>query len=115
MQKIPLYKLFLIVAVYAVPLAVFSSHGPVAIFVAILASTAASGAVILMRSENFRAVWIVGLSSICGAFAGCLCLPHLVLFFVFGGSYGFREHSWVVSAAIGAFVGGLLGSLCVEK
>ncbi len=111
-MKIPLYKLFLVVAVYAVALAVFSSYGSVAIFLAVCLSTALSAAVILIRRDNILDVCLVGFCSVCFGLFGSLCCSQLILHVVFGhgGDIDDVGTSVATGAAIGALTGGVIGS-----
>jgi len=115
--QVPLYKLFLIIAIYGVTLAALSSYGLVAVLLAILVSTAASVVVILIRKKNLASVCLVGLSSIGGGLAGCLCLPDLLVAAIHGYDHGFgeTEQCMVAGAAIGAIVGGIVASTLLKR
>ena len=109
-MKIPFYKLFLIQAAYAIPLAAFCRLGPEGILSGLIVGTGLSGLILLIRRDNIRSALKVGVGSIVGVWlvGGCLGIATHRM-----DANDPEQQAWwgVTVAAIGAVVGGVLTSL----
>ncbi len=116
-MKIPLYKLFLVLAIYGVVLAAFAPSGVMELVLATIISTAASAVVLLVRRDRILPICIVGFCSVCAGLAGILCLSEILLDVVHGYDHGFgeRERCAVAAGVICAIVGGVVASILLRK
>lgn len=116
-MKIPLYKLFLIQAAYAIALGAFCRLGMTGIVSGLVVGTALSGLILLVRKDNFDSVVAVGLGSIVGGFFGATCLGQSLVGWLYGYDHGFGEgiRCAIAGGVIGAVLGGLSVSLLLSR
>jgi hypothetical protein len=114
---IPLYKLFLCVAVYAIPLALLSRHEIVGLFYGLAIGTSLSGVILLTNRDNIGNVVNVYLGGILGALLGVGCLGQAILAQAHGFDHGFGEsaQSACTGGALGAIVGGYIASGWIRR
>jgi len=79
MLRIPLYKLFLCVAIYAMPLALLSPLGWEGLWYGLAVGTPFSGAILLTNRTNIVDVLSVLMGGILGGFVGTCCLAGLLV------------------------------------
>ncbi len=108
-MKMPLCKLFLIQAAYAIALGAFCSLGTAGIVTGLVVGTALSGLILLVRKENTQSVLTVGVGSIIGGFFGASCLGQMILTSQYGYDHGFGET--IECEIIGGIIGVVVGSL----
>jgi hypothetical protein len=106
MPRIPLYKLFLCVAIYAVPLALLSPLGWTGLWYGLAIGTPFSGATLLTNRTNIVDVLSVLLGGILGGFVGTCCLAGLVVT-----PDPMAGISVFAVGAVGVFIGGLIASV----
>jgi hypothetical protein len=116
-MKIPLYKLFLIQAAYAIALGSCCRLGAVGIVSGFVIGTALSGLILLVRRDTIGLVVNVGAGSIVGGFLGVSCLGEAILGWQYGYDHGFGEAARcaIAGGVIGAAIGGLCFSLLLNR
>jgi len=116
-MKIPLYKLFLIQAAYAIALGAFCRRGVVGIVDAIAIGTALGGLVLLVRRDSVQSVLTVGMGSILGGFFGFGCLGDAILHWNYGYDHGFGEGTecMIMGLVIGVVAGGVSSSYLLHR
>jgi hypothetical protein len=113
-MKIPLYKLFLIQAAYAIPLAAFCRLGPEGIVSGLIVGTGVSGLILLIRRDKIRSAFKVAVGSIVGVWlvGGCLGIATQRM-----DANDPEQQAWwgLKVVAFGAVVGGVLTSLFLDR
>jgi hypothetical protein len=116
-MKIPLYKLFLIQAAYAIPLAAFCRLGPEGIVSGLIVGTGLSGLILLIRRDNIRSALKVGVGSIVGVYFGGSCVFMLINSEMSYNALALERQAWreLGGAAIGAVIAGLCVSSFLNR
>jgi predicted membrane protein len=116
-MKIPLYKLFLIQAAYAIALGAFRRLGTVGIVSGLVVGTALSGLILLVRKDGIQSFLTVGMGSIIGGFLGLGCLGDALLSSLHGYDHGFGEGTEcaIMGGIIGVVVGGVFSSYLLHR
>jgi putative flippase GtrA len=109
--QFPLYKMFLVVAGYALAFGACSGLGTIGIAISVVVGTAVAGIILLIRNkEQMLSLLIFTGGSVIGAFLTCAFVPmyrtyyHLV---------DYLPHLCII--AVGAVVGGLLFSWAKDR
>lgn len=116
-MQFPLYKLFLVLAAYALALGVLSPLGSGGIVLGMLIGTEVSAIILISRKGNLDSIVAVAFGSLLGAAIGACCLGQPLMAFRYGYDHGFgeTERSMIQTAMFGAAVGGVAASLLLKR
>jgi hypothetical protein len=115
-MRFPLYKLFLVAAIYAASMAACSRLGASAV-IAVWIGTGLSGIALLSSRRHVWSIVTVAIGSCWGALLGAVCLTEPILYEVYLYDHGFGEYqeSRFLASAIGAAAGGFIVSLLTRR
>lgn len=117
LMQFPLYKIFLIVAAFALSLGVLSPFGIVETVFGFIIGSLISAIILISQKKDLIRIFGVALGSLLGAAMGTCCLGHGLMVLCYGYDHGSGEtaKSMVLVAIIGAIAGGIAMSILMKK
>jgi len=115
--QIPLYKLFLVLAAYALAFGVFRPLEAAGVYFGIVMGSAWSAVILLSRPEEQRQIVAVTVGGLLGGTLGCFLLGPELMTMKYGYDHGFgeTENCMMAAGVLGVVAGGFVAAILVRS